>query len=62
MMQVDEQCLYLGQLPSNFYYLAKRGKDVFITCHVWCMREDQLQWKESLNPSELCDSKWVDLG
>lgn len=61
-IEVDEQCVYLGQLPSNFYYMGKRGKDVYITCHLWCMREGESSWRATLNPAELCDSRWVDLG
>lgn len=49
----------MGQLPKNFYYMEKRGKKVFISCHVWCMKQEESKWKETLSKDELRDSKWV---
>lgn len=56
-MQVRESCEYLGQLPSNFYYLRKRGKKVYITCHLWQLREND--WQPTLNQAELRAARWV---
>ena len=50
LTKVDQQCLYLGQLPGNFYYVQKRGSKVFISCHVWCLRPEHLAWEPTLNP------------
>jgi hypothetical protein len=57
--QVDTHCLYLGQLPRNFYYTRKRDSRLLITCHLWCLRPQHTHWQPTLNPDELRAFKWV---
>ena len=49
----------MGQIPSNFYYIQKRGRKMFISCHVWCLKDEYYNWEEQLNKDELVDSRWV---
>jgi 8-oxo-dGTP pyrophosphatase MutT (NUDIX family) len=37
-LDTDHECLYVGQIPKNFYYAKKRGKIVYISCHVWILK------------------------
>ena len=57
-LDVDRECQYVGRLPDNFYYMKKRGKKVFITCHMWLMGCGG-QWVPKLSQDELRDFKWV---
>lgn len=38
-----------GQIPSNFYYLKKREKEVHISCHVFMMKASEYDWIPMLN-------------
>jgi 8-oxo-dGTP pyrophosphatase MutT (NUDIX family) len=37
-LNTDEECIYVGQIPKNFYYAKKRGKTIYISCHIWILK------------------------
>lgn len=39
-LSVDENCIYVGKIPQNFYYARKRGRYVYISCNVWILKPE----------------------
>lgn len=51
-LKVDEDCIYAGKIPKNFYYARKKGKYMHITCNVWVMNPES-KYEPKLNPDEV---------
>ena len=59
-LMTEENSLYLGKLPKNFYvYLSKNGK-LYVTVHIFLvLNYEKISKNSKFNDREVCDIRWL---